>query len=101
MSSYSPEINDLSDLRQFIHLKLCEHEHLEPYVFPMTERILTRGGNPCGIYFSLHGPRSVRLNAIWENEKNTVLFYGSTGERFCIIQLVGAPQLAVASCQHA
>jgi len=94
MSSYSIKINNLSQLRQFIHDKLCEHEYLEPGVFPMTERILTRGGVPCGIYFSLHGPRSVRLNAIWENEHNTVLFYGSTGERFGRTQLIGIPQVA-------
>ncbi len=89
MSAYAHQINNLSQLRNFIHEKLCEHEYLEPGVFPMTERILTRGGKACGIYFSLHGPRSVRLNAIWENKNNTVLFYGSTGERFGKLQLVG------------
>ena len=96
MSSYSTEINNLSQLRNFIHNKLCEREYLEPGVFPMTERILTRAGAPCGIYFSLHGPRSVRLNAIWENENNTVLLYGSTGERFGKMQLVGIPNVVAA-----
>lgn len=91
------EIKDLSDLRNFVHHKLCEHERLEPGVFPMTERILTRSGNPCGIYFSLSGPRSVRLTAIWESEKNTVLFYGSTGERFYKAQLVPASTMAILS----
>lgn len=97
MSAYSLQISNLSQLRDFIHQTLCEHEYLEPGVFPMTERILTRGGNACGILFSLHGPRSVRLNAIWENENNTVLFYGSTGERFGKMQLIGVPNLAPAT----
>lgn len=96
MSSYAPQINNLSQLRNFIHEKLCEHEYLEPGVFPMTERILTRAGKACGIYFSLFGPRSVRLNAIWENETNTILFYGSNGERFGKMQLVGVPNVAPA-----
>ena len=97
MSSYAPTIHNLCQLRDFIHQKLCEHEFLEPGVFPMTERILTRAGEACGIYFSLHGPRSVRLNAIWENENNTVLFYGSSGERFGKLQLVGVPNVAPAT----
>ena len=96
MSSYAPQIHNLSQLRNFIHEKLCEHEYLEPGVFPMTERILTRAGKACGIYFSLFGPRSVRLNAIWENETNTILFYGSNGERFGKMQLVGVPNVAPA-----
>lgn len=94
MSSYSCNIRNLTELRTFIHTKLCEQEHLEPGVFPMTERILTRGGKPCGVYFSLHGPRSVRLTAIWENEMNTILFYGSTGQRFHKLKLVTTPEMA-------
>jgi hypothetical protein len=41
-----------------------------------------RAGRPCGVYFCLHGPRSVKFSAIWDAENNYVLFYGSTGERF-------------------
>jgi hypothetical protein len=61
--------------------------------FPLTERILTRSDRPCGIFFCLHGPRAVKLSAIWETERNTLLFYGQTGERFHKIQLTEAPQL--------
>ena len=53
------------------------------------------GGKPCGMFFCLHGPRSVKLTAIWETQRNTVLFYGSSGERFHKIQLMQAPQLEV------
>ena len=95
MSANAAHIHDLTELRNFVHHKLCQREQLEPGVFPMTERILTRAGKPCGIYFSLHGPRSVRLTAIWETEKNTVLFYASTGERFGRTSLMPAASMAV------
>ncbi|MEM9656755.1 MAG: hypothetical protein AAF961_00205, partial [Planctomycetota bacterium] len=38
-------------------------------------------GQPCGIHFCLHGPRALKLTAIWETDRNTILFYGSRGER--------------------
>lgn len=63
----------------------------------MTERILVRGGKPCGIYFCLHGPRATKFTAIWETERNQVLFYGSRGERFLKTQLLEALQLESAA----
>jgi hypothetical protein len=45
------------------------------------------------MFFCLHGPRSVRITAIWEAARNVVLFYSSTGERFATQQLVVAPPL--------
>jgi hypothetical protein len=88
-------IDNLSQLRDMVYLTLCEHEQLEPGVFPMTERILVRQGKPCGIHFCLHGPRSVKYTSIWETDKNTILFYGATGERFHKTELEAAPTLAV------
>ncbi len=84
-------IDSLSALRDYVYQNLCEQNELEPGAFPMTERILMRGENPCGMYFCLHGPRSVKLTAIWETDGNTLLFYGSTGERLLRTQLVQAP----------
>lgn len=60
----------------------------------MSERVLVRGGQPCGVYFCIHGPRQVKFSAIWETDSNTILFYGSTGERFLKMQLIDAPKLA-------
>ena len=94
MSIQSVEIQDLSDLRNYVYETLCEHEQLEIGAFPMTERILVRNGTPCGIHFCLHGPRSVKYTAIWETDRHTVLFYGSTGERFQKAQLADASRLA-------
>ena len=96
MMSTSLRLQTLHDLRDFVHQTLCHHNELEFGAFQMTERILRRSGKPCGIYFCLHGPRSVKLTAIWETDRNTVLFYGSTGERQQRSRLLKAPQLAAA-----
>jgi hypothetical protein len=82
-------IESLEDLRAFVSETLGDHEQLAPGAFPLTERLLHRGGRPCGIQFCLVGPRSVRLTAIWEIESQSVLFYDSTGERFQRVQLNG------------
>lgn len=81
MSADSLQIENLNDLRNYVHSTLCDQNELEPGAFDITERILVRGKRACGIYFCLHGPRSVKLTAIWETERNTILFYGSSGER--------------------
>ena len=86
-------VTSLEELREFIYQTLCSYDQLEPGVFSMTERILARKNKPCGIHFCLHGPRRVRYTAIWETDGNTILFYGSTGERFHKTQLIDAPTL--------
>jgi len=88
MNSFSNEIESLDQLREFVYGTLCEDGLFEPGVFPMTEQILVRGGRPCGIHFCLHGPRQVRFSAIWETDRNSVLFYGSSGQRIHKTQLV-------------
>ena len=81
------QATNVSELKTSVYQELCEIEKLEIGVFPMTEKVLTRKDKPCGIYFCLHGPRNVRFTAIWETVTNTVLFYGSDGERFQKAQL--------------
>ncbi len=97
MVTRSPVIQTIDQLRDYVNETLCKHNQLEIGAFPLTERILIRADRPCGLYFCLHGPRAVKFSAIWETEHNTVLFYGSTGERFCKIQLVEAPRLEAAA----
>lgn len=96
MVTSSAVIQTLDDLRFYVKNILCLENQLELDAFPLTERLLTRSEKPCGIYFCLHGPRAVKLSAIWETQFNTVLFYGQTGERFHKAQLVEAPQLEAA-----
>jgi hypothetical protein len=86
-------INNIHQLRQFVSHTLCQRNDFEDGIFQVTERILTRGKKPCGIFFCLHGPRSVKLTAVWETENNSILFYGSTGERFKKTVLETAPNI--------
>ena len=96
MSADTLEIQDLDDLRNYVQTTLCEQNQLEKGAFDITERILVRGQRPCGIFFCLHGPRSVKLTAIWETERNSILFYGSSGQRTLKTQLVPVQRLAAA-----
>jgi hypothetical protein len=97
MITPSAVIQNLDELRTYVKNILCLHSQLEIDAFSLTERILIRTERPCGIFFCLRGPRGVTLTAIWETQRNTVLFYGSTGERFCKTQLVEAPRLEPAA----
>jgi hypothetical protein len=94
MSAQSPQIDNLDDLRSYVHNTICQQNELQVGAFSITERVLVRGRRPCGIFFCLHGPRSVKLTAIWETDRNTILFYSSSGERVGRTQLVHAPVLA-------
>lgn len=91
------ELRNLDDLRNFVSQTLCELNDFEIGAFAITERILVRRERPCGIFFCLHGPRSVKLTAIWETDRNTVLFYGETGERLLRAHLVHALNLSTAA----
>jgi len=94
MVTLYPVIQNLDQLRDYVNYILCQYNQLELDAFPLTERMLVRADQPCGIYFCLHGPRAVKFSAIWENKCNTVLFYGATGERIHKVQLIEAPQLS-------
>ena len=78
---------NVNELRDYVNTTICGHYQLKAGAFRMTERVLVRGGQPCGIYFCLHGPRATKFIAIWETERNQILFYGSCGERFLKTQL--------------
>lgn len=71
----------LESVRKQVRARLAELGHLEEHAFPMTERVVVRSGQPCGIYFCMHGPRSVKLTAVADLQKKQLLFYGSDGQR--------------------
>ena len=97
MTSPYCEFRTLTELRDFVVGTLCEQCQLQVGAFQVTQRVLMRNRRPCGILFCLHGPRAVKVTAIWETDQNRVLFYGSTGERLQKIQLIDAPQLEYAA----
>lgn len=81
-------VKTFSDLRGFVYQAICEHHELLVNAFPTSESLLKRSGDDaCGVMFCLHGPRSVKMTAIWEKEKNRVLFYGPNGKRYQQVEL--------------
>jgi hypothetical protein len=82
METSSLVCQSFEQLREMIRQLLCEPEELEQDAFPLTEQVLERSGQPCGVFFCLHGPRSVRYTAIWEPRQQVVRCYDSTGTRF-------------------
>lgn len=90
------ELENLCKLRSYVSDTLCQQNDFELGVFRITERVLMRRHRPCGMFFCLHGPRSVKLTAVWEMDNNSILFYGSTGERVQKTTLATAPALAAA-----
>ncbi len=93
MLTCSRQIQSLRNLRDYVNETLCNENQLELDAFQVSERILVRGEEPCGIFFGLHGPRAVKFTAIWETDRNTVLFYDCNGERYLKTQLIDAPCL--------
>jgi hypothetical protein len=87
----------MEDLSQYVNEVLCDQNELVLGVFEFTERTLVRNGRKCGKYFCLHGPRAVKFSAIWETERNTILFYGPTGERTAKVQLASNPSWETAA----
>jgi hypothetical protein len=97
MIGLTPRKIDFGTLCTTVERRLCELGHLEPHQFPMTQREVVRGGKQVGVYFCVHGPRSVKLTAICDFFKNTVIFYGSDGirrESMNIAVRAPAPQAA-------
>ncbi|MDG2469683.1 MAG: hypothetical protein P8M80_10425 [Pirellulaceae bacterium] len=88
------DIDNLTEIRTYVSRTLCQRNDFEEGVFQVTEKILTKCGKLCGMFFCLHGPRSVKLTAIWETENNSIIFYGSTGEKFQKTMLAKEPLMA-------
>lgn len=72
---------DLESVRQFVMAQLCERNGLVVDAFPITQRVLYRQSVECGIFYCLHGPRSIRLTAVFDTETRRILLYDSRGQR--------------------
>lgn len=80
-------VRSLDDLRRYIHATLCSRENILAEQFGLKESQLIRQGRVCGRQFAVQGPRSIRLQAIWDETLNTVYFYDARGNRFQKVQL--------------
>jgi hypothetical protein len=87
MTERTESIQSLDDLRNFIHAALCDKENLVADQFQMREMMLVVHGRQCGMQFSLKGPRSVRLGAIWAADQNMLYLYDARGERYLKVRL--------------
>ncbi|TWU47723.1 hypothetical protein Poly59_45640 [Rubripirellula reticaptiva] len=96
MIGLSPRKIDFSTLCETIEKRLCELGHLVPNQFQMTQREVVRGGKSVGVYFCVHGPRSVKLTAICDFNKKQVIFYGSDGIRRESMPVAVQPPSAIA-----
>lgn len=81
------DVRTLDQLRDFIHLTLCRKENLLENHFPMSELELKQNGERCGLQYVLHGPRSVKLAAVWAARHNEILLYDANGRRFDKVRL--------------
>jgi hypothetical protein len=87
MAAGAESISTISELRDFVHLTLCAKENLVEDQFQLRERDLTKLGKPCGLQFSIFGPRQVRLSAVWASDRNVLYFYDARGVRYIKVQL--------------
>ena len=94
-------ISSFHDLKRFVYNTICQDHELLVNAFPTSELVLKRGNGkdyPCGVLFCLHGPRTVKISAIWERKNNRILFYGPTGKRYLQVNLqeMTHPEMAIA-----
>ncbi len=80
-------LTTLQELREFVHLTLCEKENLLPEQSRLEEYQLIKHGKPCGLNFFVLGPRLVRLSALWAADHNVLYFYDAKGERYLKMKL--------------
>ena len=93
MNETAQGFQTVEEIRCYVAETLSRLESLLSDQYEVTQRVLYRSGRPCGIHFSLQGPRALVLSAIWETEQNSILFYGSCGRRMHRTKLANAPSL--------
>ena len=87
MATGTETISTIDELRDFVHLTLCAKENLVEDQFQLRECDLKKLGKPCGLQFTILGPRQVRLSAVWASDRNVLYFYDTRGTRYLKIQL--------------
>jgi hypothetical protein len=81
----------LEELKSYVVGFLCAKDQLDPEQVTLGESLLLQSGKPCGIFFQVRGPRSLRTHAVWSSKENRILFYDSTGARFAEARLSESP----------
>lgn len=87
MQEIDRAVKSFDELHTFVHQTLCESENLLAEQFQTRSYPLRSKDKVCAIEYSLRGPRSLRLAAIWAADQNTVYFYNACGERHLKVQI--------------
>ncbi len=87
MQEIDRAVKSFDELHDFVHQTLCESENLLAEQFQTRHNPLCSKERVCAIEYSLRGPRSLRLAAIWAAEQNTVYFYNARGERHLKVKI--------------
>lgn len=91
------KLASLEELRTYIHTQLCDKENLLPEQFRLREEALMMRGRQCGMQFTVKGPRSIRLGAIWAADQMVINFYDTRGERYLKVRLETPIELPAAA----
>lgn len=83
----------LDGLNEFVRLKLCELDRLDPGQTPFYAMPIERRGRPCGGIFHIEGPRLLRTSAVWAGDEHRILFYDSVGNRVAEVRLSESPEM--------
>ena len=96
MTDSISELSSLDDLRSFVKQTICDRNQLLQGAFELRQKTLVKQGKPCGLHFIIYGPRAVQFSAIWDAERQVILFYGSNGARFDSRRLQAGERLSAA-----
>ena len=91
------QLPTLETLRHHVLENLCRFDQLDPQQTPLHERVITRRGRPCGVFFEVRGPRLLKNFAVWAGEENRILYYNGSGERVAETRLTAGPALRAAA----
>lgn len=76
-----PSTRSEESLQQLVLRSLCNADDLLPHEHELSELPLARSGRVVGTQFLLHGPRSVRLGAVWDAENEVLHLFDAAGHR--------------------
>jgi hypothetical protein len=87
----------LDELKSYVLQFLCAKDQLDSEQTVLSESLILQSGRPCGIFFHVQGPRSLKTYAVWPMKEERILFYDSTGARFAEARLTASPELLEAA----
>lgn len=85
----------MNELEHFMIDGLCDHEKLDRLQVRIQRSVIRRGATIVGLVIRIEGPRLMRLQALWVEPENRVLFYNSAGQRFATVKLAEAPEMGL------